>query len=409
MAATRLVSGILREIWQDAAGQPGGPPQPITTGIRISTEQLQRVRALLVIDSVVGAALASASASVNSAGYLELLIFNGAVGTTLFWTLDVQLTHSMQQALDHRTPLPSAYIAVVNGYGVGGVAAAQNLAQTYAFGASAANQTMIVDTSKGGGVIIDGSTAVVTAPGRVFEVRQNSAQFTPMEIAYRGNANTPAWLYFSKARGTFAAPAQIATADLLGGLAFTGYSRSIWYDLAAISVYAVNVGAAPDYFVQTAIDFDCAYDSSKIRAFRMRLSSSAGGGVLVCMGNGAIIPEIDNQGQLGSPVATAWGSAAIYEVYALGNLRLGFTTGAGATHTLVCPNDTVFPAGTPTNRIYLGSVDWTEGSVTLEAALAISAEALAWTAQAAVDYQTGIPLVYNGKNFLLLARDMTPG
>lgn len=410
MAATRLVSGVLREIWQDAAGQPGGPPQTIVTGIRLTNEQKQRVRATLVIDTVVGPALASASGDVTPEGFLQIRIFNGVGGTSIRWTLDVQLTHSLQQALDRRTPTPDVYIAVVNGFGVGGAGAAQNLAQTYNFGVVAADQTLTVDTAKGGGLLIDGSTAAVTAPCNTLEVRQNAAQFTPMEIGYRGNANTPAWLFFTKARGTFAAPAQIATDDLLGGLNFQGYSAGVWLDMARITAYVGGVGPGPGFLVRTAIDFDAAYDSVVTRAFRISTNGAAGGGTLTCFANGFILPSVDNEGQVGSPVGASWAAMSMYQAYVLGNVRMGGTTvGLGTNHAIAIPNDTVFPAGTPTDKIYVGSQDFTGDSVNFYAALAISAEALVWTEQAAVDYQTGIPIVYNGKNYLLLARDMTPG
>lgn len=407
MAASRIVAGTLREIWREVAGQPGGAPQVITTNIRIAPPALSRVRAQLVIDGVVGPALPGAVASVASGGALIITVSNPVGGTSFTWTLDVELTHSTQQGLD---PGSAAYIAIVNGFGVGGVGAAQNLAQTYDFGVVAADQTLTIDTAKGGGLLIDGSTAAVTAGCNILEVRQNSAQFTPMEIGYRGNTNTPAWLYFTKARGTFAAPAQIATDDLLGGLNFQGYSSGVWSDMARITTYVGNVGPGPGFLVRTAIDFDAAYDSVVTRAFRITTNGAAGGGTLTCFANGFILPSVNNEGQVGSPVGASWAAMSMYQAYVLGNVRMGGTTvGLGTDHAIAIPNDTVFPAGTPTDKIYVGSQDFTGDGVNLYAALAISAEALVWTEQAAVDYQTGIPIVYNGKNYLLLARDMTPG
>lgn len=93
MAAIRRVAGVQREIWEDA-GQAGGPPQVIHTGIRISTATMPRVRGLLVITGNTGALMVTAVPSISSTGHLDVTVNNGFVGTTIVWLLDISLVQS---------------------------------------------------------------------------------------------------------------------------------------------------------------------------------------------------------------------------------------------------------------------------------------------------------------------------
>jgi hypothetical protein len=406
MAATRLVSGKLREIWQEAAGQPGGPPVEITTDIRINRVQFSRVRGRLFIDGIVGAPIPSASADIATNGCLLVRIFNGVGGSSFTWTLDVELTHSVQQATD---PLPDAEIQVVNGMVTGGVAAAQTLAQTYDFGAAAVDQRLVLDTAKGGGVVIEGSTAAVLGNGVSLEVRQNSTWAVPILVGRRGDISSGPNLQFAKARGTFVAPDQVTTNDEMGVIDFYGYTAGAMGRFAGITAPVINVGAGPGFEVRSAIDFYTSYGSVINKAFRMRMNGAGGGGILECIGDGLILPDVDNQGQLGSPVSNSWAALSVYTAYVLANIRMGGTTMvAGTSHAIVFPNDAVLPVPTA-NQVYVGSNDWTPSGGSFYAALSISAEALINEDQGAEDYDVGVPLVYNGKNYLLLARDLFPG
>lgn len=98
MAYTKIVSGVLREVFQEAVPQ-ANVVQTVTTGIRISSGQLSRIRGFLTIDSVTGTPAVTATASVVN-GLLRVAVANAAAGTTFTWTLDVMLTQSSQQGRD---------------------------------------------------------------------------------------------------------------------------------------------------------------------------------------------------------------------------------------------------------------------------------------------------------------------
>ncbi len=109
MAYTKIVSGVLREIFQEAVPQ-GAAAQTVLTGIRVSPGQLSRIRGFLTIDSATGAPVVTATASVVN-GLLQVVVSNAAAGTTFTSTLDVMLTQSSQQGRDAAA---GAVIMIVN-------------------------------------------------------------------------------------------------------------------------------------------------------------------------------------------------------------------------------------------------------------------------------------------------------
>jgi len=398
MAAIRLISGVLREIWQEAAGQAGGPAQTITTGIRITPEQLQRVRGTLVMDAVVGPAAATASAAVSSTGFLQIVVGNAVGGTSIRWTLDVQLTHSIQQALDRGMPVPFGYIAVVNGFGVGGGGSAQNLAQTYNFGAAAVDQTMVVSTVLGGGVVVDASTAVVTGNGPAFTVRQSDTFATPLLVDRALNSSDAAVLELRRARGTLAVPVALQVADAIGDLSMLGYQSGA-YDFAAI-IRSTCIAVAPNY--ATDLEF-FVRPTGGVVALAASLLTLATGTELRLFTTPFVVPDVNATGSIGS-VSKRWLEGYIDTVRAAVNVVLGgATVGGGANQTVLLPNTATMPAS-QANQVYLGANDWTGspfGGIA-GATFDISAEAQEQAA-GVTPADTLIPVRYNGHNYVLLA------
>lgn len=113
MAYAQIINGQLRQVFRETIPQ-GNVTQTVLTGIRIAASQLTRVRGQLTIDSVTGAPSVTATASVSAGGFLQIAVTNSVGGTDFTWTLDVQLTHSNQQARDLNLA-HGPYIAVVNG------------------------------------------------------------------------------------------------------------------------------------------------------------------------------------------------------------------------------------------------------------------------------------------------------
>ena len=138
MAATRLVAGMQREVWQDTVTQGGGVSQTISTNIRISTAQLCRVHGLFVAGAPTGAPTFTATPSVVG-GFLVVTVVNTAAGgNSAAWMLDVQLEHSLVQA----THGANGYILVTNsGTGGGGAGPAGPSGPTGPSGAGATGPT----------------------------------------------------------------------------------------------------------------------------------------------------------------------------------------------------------------------------------------------------------------------------
>jgi hypothetical protein len=273
MAATAIVLGTLREIWQETVPQGSGAPAIVTTGIRCDTRSLSKVRAQLVIDAITGAPAPAATAQISATGFLEFLVSTGGAGATMTWTLDAQLTHSVQQGNDR---VHGAYISIVNSAAVGGGIASQTLAQTYAIGAVAADQRMVIDTAKGGGVVVEASTAAVTADGVSFEVRQNATWAMPVRVVRAGDDAVGGNVQFSKSRGTIAAPTSVISNDSIGDIDFYGDfggAFSIGNRIRALCT------AIDEFGWDTAIDFYAVRSSSLIQSWRLNRSTFIGYGI----------------------------------------------------------------------------------------------------------------------------------
>lgn len=176
MAATKIVNGFLREIWREAVPQVGGGAAvDIATGIRISTVQLSKLRARLFVDGFTGAIVPSAVASIVG-GLLHVAVGNSAGGTSFTWTLDLQLTHSVQQGLDASA---GAQIQIVNG--VVQPAGASNSRIVY----TAADFPMINDAIMD---IPDLSLAVLAGHSYLVKIDALAANATSCSLALGGTA-----------------------------------------------------------------------------------------------------------------------------------------------------------------------------------------------------------------------------
>jgi hypothetical protein len=319
MAATKIISGVAREIWQELVPQGGGgPPAVITTGIRASNQQRSRVRGTLTVNSIVGVPVVSAMLNIVD-GVFMVQVFNTAGGTSFTWTLDVERTQSTQQGLDHA--YPNGVIQVVSGVlSTGGLAAPQTLAQTYDIGAVDADQRMIVSTAKGGGVTIDCTDAAVTAAGVSFEVRQNAAWSLPTVISRRGDSDLGPVVQFDKARGTYPIPADVQDNDLLGVTEYYGRLGGVPILGTRLTSIAIGTGAGLD------AGFDVYVTAASAPVHVLRIDSRAAGGLpeLVMQGDGSIIPATNHLGKLGS-LNQVWGTASIDRVLVYHDLRIDCT------------------------------------------------------------------------------------
>lgn len=402
MAATRIVYGALREIWRESAHQ-GNIAQTIPTDIRISTQQLSRVRALITLDAATGAPVVTATAAISAGGFLQIIFTNSAPDTTVDWTLDVELTHSVQQRRDP-DPTHGAVIMIVNGAGVGGIASSQNLAQTYDFGAIAPHQTMTISTAKGGGVLVDASTGAVAGSLVAFEVRQSVAHVTPMALTRCGDDALAALLQYMKSRGTWAAPAKVNTDDSLGDIDWYGYYGGVFQHACRIEGICTNA----DENFGAALDFYASAAAGALGSKLWRMEGSAGATAwLTGYGTNPVVdPDTDHTGSVGE-TGHIWLAAHIDTVNAHVNVLLGGASiVGGANHTVLLPNDATVPV-TPANQTYLGSNDHGGATGVDGAVLAIGAEkaAIAGNPPAA---DCTIPIRYNGAPYLLLAYDDTP-
>jgi hypothetical protein len=401
MAATRLVAGVQREIWQEVVAQGGGASQPVPTGIRIGAGQLCRVQGLLTVATPVGSPVFTAALSIV-AGRLVVTVANTAAGgNTGTWMLDVRLVQSMSQA----NAGASGYIMVANGAAGGGIAAPQTLAATYVVGASDVDQRMIVQTAKGGGVTIDCTDAGVTADGVSLEIRQSAAWSMPTVIDRHANDNQGATLHLSRARGTYPVPADLQVGDAIGTIRFVNQylGAGQFGTLIAASVTDVTGGPA------TAYDFYATYANVPMNSWRMD-RPGANLTRLIGFGTGpGIIPNTTHTGYLGED-DKIWGQINVDDVKVYANILVsGNAAGANADQTIAFR-----AAGTTEPTATAGLVHvyaWLfagGGGGTNAAALTVFADEPVLAAQAFADYQVGIPLRYNGKDYYLLARDMSP-
>ena len=98
LPATRIVAGTFREVWQGNLPIDGGMTMVVTTGIRAGATSLNRVFGILSLDTVAGTPNITATAAVVG-GVLVATIHNTAgAGNSATWTLNILLTHSLQQA-----------------------------------------------------------------------------------------------------------------------------------------------------------------------------------------------------------------------------------------------------------------------------------------------------------------------
>jgi hypothetical protein len=97
--ATKLISGVLREVWQSSAPLDGGAAEAITTGIACSAAKLSQVQASVTLRQIVNApSFADPVLSISPTGKLVVTLTNTAgAGNTATWLLDVTLNHSVQQ------------------------------------------------------------------------------------------------------------------------------------------------------------------------------------------------------------------------------------------------------------------------------------------------------------------------
>lgn len=357
MAATRIVSGVLREIWHDGA-HVGGAPQVFMTGIPISAQQLNRIRGLLIVEAATGPATPGCLLAVVN-GHLQVTITHGNAAVTLSWTLDLQITHSIQQATDF-DPAHVPYVAIV--FGV--AATMQTLSQTYAIGLSRSDQTMVLANANNPttvGIILDGSTAAVTSDGAALEVRQNALHAIPVVISRCiGGQNPGPNLQFTRARGTYDTPVNIAVDDELGTIDFYGYMVAGFGLMNRIVAITTAIAAGPT--ATTAFDFYTTLAGSRARVLRVD------GAANLC-------------------VATS-------------------VAGGGAAQTLLLPNTATLPAA-QANQVYIGSVDFSGVSGSSLAVVAIAAEEPTIPIGVKVA-DTLVPMRYNGKNLYLLAVDDNP-
>jgi hypothetical protein len=396
MALIKLVSGGLREVWQESA-QQGPGAEVVSTGIRIAASQLSRIQGILAIGAVVGAPDFQATPTVVG-GFLHVTVLNfAAPGNSGAWVLDVMLTHSIQQLT---TPADPGIILIVGG-GLGTPAIPETLAQAYDMGAAPADQKMVLSNVKGGGVLIDGSTAAVTGNGVCLELRQNAYNYIPFVISrcIGGQSSGPV-MQFNRAHGSFAAPANIVGGDELGTIDYYGRYGGAPNLLARIVSLVTSVAAGPD----AAIDFYTAFHDVLVQSWEM-WADGANNGVLTGFGNAKVLPAINNNGSVGLVAGPAWTSVAAYTINALANVCLGAgAVGGGANLTVMLPNTATLPAP-QADQVYLGSQNWAGTGGNNHAALAISAEE---PAGGALEPDMTIPIVYNGTPVYLLAVNRMP-
>lgn len=411
MAATAIVQGVLREIWRESVPQAGGPPQVVTTGIKASLATLARLRASLTIEAITGAPAVSATPSLDATGHIVITVANPTMGSSILWTLDVELTHSSQQAND-LNGVPTIQIAM-------GVLSTgflpETLAQAYAVGASDSDQRMIITNADGGGVTIDASTAGVTGDGVSLEIRQHDTHAVPFVINRRSASQALGpKMNFDRARGTYAVPTDVVQDDLLGAIDFYGRlgGTPVW--AARIVNTCTSVAGA---VLDSAIDFYTARDSAVAGTWRMSLNGPTAG-LLTGYGNCGIMPSADNVGFIGEWASSAWQTMTAYSFFARANVCIGIdTTGANAHHTLcMAVANTVLPAASVgLVHVYAGEL----GNTVPDAPAALPDEAgsaLSWSQAGEVSLAGAfvvpdrlIPVMVNGTAYWLMAvQDIHP-
>ncbi len=115
MAATRINSGVAREVWLENVFQIGGAAQTFVTGIRVKrASDVSRLRGILFVTTTVGAPLMAVAVAINANNFIAVTVTNAAGGgaaNEARWVLDIQLLHTLEQANDATA---AAAIPVVN-------------------------------------------------------------------------------------------------------------------------------------------------------------------------------------------------------------------------------------------------------------------------------------------------------
>jgi hypothetical protein len=317
MAITPLVQGVQREIWREFALQGGGVAQDVHTGIRISAPKLACVQGLLTIDTPTGNPVFAAVPYVGTGiyeGLLQVQVTNLAGGggaNSGMWTLDVRLVQSPSQANRGNT----GYILTAQGASSGGILAPETLKQAYDIGVGPADQTLTLTDAHGGGLLIDGTDAGFTIPGSALEIRAGQAWSTPVTLSRYTDDAVAHVLEFTKARGTFAAPANVQVNDAIGTINFNAQVTGGPILGAAIEAVCLAQGGAT---LGTALDFHiisvgaAAYLAWRIATGVSPIDSSA----LIGYGSFPLVyPNTNNVGGLGQ-------ANNIWSVAYLGNANL---------------------------------------------------------------------------------------
>jgi hypothetical protein len=296
------------------------------------------------------------------------------------------------------------YVPTAWSPGAGGTVAVQNLAQTYDAGSAASDQTLTIATARGGGVVFDASTASVTANGPALTVRQSGTYSTPLRADRALDSSDASVIEMRRSRGTLGAPTDLQAGDAIGDVTFTGRQGGV-YDYAAL-VRSTCVTVSPNY--STNLEFHTRPPAAVVTKAAEILATS-GGTEMRFYHTPKVVPAITATGSVGASDKN-WLEGYFGTVFAATNVVVGGATVAGgADKTVLLPSTATLPSP-QVGKVYVAAAPWTaNGSAPYQAALALSAEADAWTSMVSTDFQVGIPFYYNGKNFLLLARDMSPG
>jgi hypothetical protein len=401
MAATRLVSGVQREIWQEAVPQAGGPPQVVPTGIRASDPNRSRIRGLLTVTSIVGVPAISATLIIVD-GFFHVRVFNANGGTSFTWMLDIERVHSLQQAIDPTQP--NGVIQVVSGVlTTGGLATPQTLAQTYAIGADlgGVDQRMIVQTAKGGGLTIDCTDAGVTADGVSLEIRQSATRLMPTVINRRGDDALGPVVQFDKARGTYPIPADVLTTDLLGSCDFYGQSGGVPVHAVRIAAEAVMGGG-----FHATLDFKVKGPVTAV-ATALRIWNTGTAVRSIFSGVAEVIPAAyPNTSTLGIAIVP-WSAAHIDTVNAYANVCVGGgAVGIAEQSIALLGAGSVLPALAggppvvgPVGSVFLQGFPYTLGG---DVVLSLTQSA-SWSSASGVTPNALVPIIYNGQSCQVFA------
>jgi hypothetical protein len=300
----RLISGVQREIWQEAVAQGGGVTEIVSTGIRISAGQLSRVQGFMTVGTPTGTPVFTAVPSMVNGRLVVTIVNTAAGGNSGTWTLDIRLVQSMSQVNGGT----AGFISIANSAVASAIANPQTLAQTYDVGGSDTDQRMIVTTAKGGGVTVDCTDAGVTGDGVSLEIRQSSVHELPFALVRRGDIAGGPTMTFTKTRGTAAIPADVQVDDALGVCHYYARTNAAILPGARITAHVLNatIGA-----LAVAFDFQVAAGNNVGQVLRLASQDLTGNLTMTCYGaTPRIVPNTNQAGALGID-ANRWGSAHI--------------------------------------------------------------------------------------------------